>query len=158
MFEQVWTSLDKFRKYQTCLDKFREYFAILIWWWLLFHFSQFVSFTHNSQYGIQNNVILQWYSWFGFLCTSLNNFRQFWTSSDKFEQVWTCLTYLPLLLFPCWIKESFSLPLFILLHISIIPHGSPELVRVGRRHLQLKDALNYKPLLNTSRTWLQGTL
>ena len=103
-FDQVWTGLDKFGQVWTSLDHFEK----LI---LLSQYPSLIIVVHNV---ILNFVILLWLSC---LWISLHKFEQFLTSLIKFDQVWTCLTYLPLLLFPCWIKESFSLPLFILLHI-----------------------------------------
>lgn len=52
--------------------------------------------------------------------------------------------YLPLLLFPSRVQKSFPLPLFFLLHVVIFAHGSTKLVRIGRRHLEIKLSLKSK--------------
>ena len=47
------------------------------------------------------------------------------------------MTYLSLLLFPCWIQESLPLPFFFLFHVIVFTHGSTELIGIGRRHLEM---------------------
>ena len=48
-----------------------------------------------------------------------------------------------LLLLPCWVKEPLPLPLFFLLHVVLISHGSTELVGVGNGHLEQKTKFNH---------------
>ena len=54
------------------------------------------------------------------------------------------VSYFSLLFLPCWIKESFPLPLFLLSIFGSVAHGSSELLRVGRRHLEWKRETNIK--------------
>ena len=70
--------------------------------------------------------------------------------------VWS---YLSLLLFPCGVEESLPLPLLLLLHVLVLVHRRPELVRVGGRHLQwreheiLENSLVESDFTVTSRTF-----
>ena len=57
------------------------------------------------------------------------------------------MTYLSLLLFPCWIQESLPLPFFFLFHVIVFTHGSTELIGIGRRHLEMAKNFFFREIV-----------